>query len=709
MKQVMIGRDGVSVQEVPAPQVQPGTVLVRVEHSCISTGTELSGVQASDKPLFRRVLERPEQLRAALNMAAAQGVGPTWQAIQNRLDARHPLGYSASGTVVAVGAGIDDIAIGERVACGGAQCAFHAEIIGVPRNLVVRIPENVSGDQASMVTIGAIALQGVRRAEPTLGETFVVIGLGLIGQLTVQLLKANGVRVIGADLDKARLEFALAHGLDAAIGPDESAPEDQVARLTDCAGADGVIITAASTSDEIVSTAFRMCRRKARVVLVGDVGLDIKRADIYEKELDFRVSTSYGPGRYDRRYEEEGIDYPIGYVRWTENRNMAAFLRLAGEGRLDVAALISARFPVGSAAEAYRALQAGSPRPLAVLLDYPPRPEAAITRVDTPIRRRDRDGALRLAVIGPGGFVSGTLLPLITAAPEQFSVQAVAARHGHTASEAARQWGARFATTDVDAILGDPQIEAVLIGTRHDTHGDLVLRALKTGKHVLVEKPLCLERTELAAIEKFFADAGGPTPLLLTGFNRRFSVHAEAVAAVTRGRAGPLTMTYRVNAGALAPDHWANGPEGGGRNRGEACHFYDFFTFLAAARVRSVSAVGAGGKILHPSENFTASIGFDDGSIASLTYTAAGTSEVPKERVEIFVDGKILEIDDFRSIRAAGVKLAAAKSGADKGHRAELLAFARAARQGGEWPIPLWQQIQATEIALRVEEQLSPR
>lgn len=708
MKQVLLDRDGVSVQDVPAPQIQRAAVLVRVEHSCISTGTELSGVQASDKTLFRRVLDQPDKLRAAINMVAAQGVGATWQAIQTRLDTRHPLGYSASGTVITVGAGIDDIAFGERVACGGAQCAFHAEVICVPRNLVVPIPENVATDEASMVTIGAIALQGIRRGEPTLGETFVVIGLGLIGQLTVQLLRANGVRTIGMDLDKARLEFGLAHGLDAAIGLEESAPDAQVARLTDGAGADGVIITAASGSDEIVSTAFRMCRRKARVVLVGDVGLDIKRADIYAKELDFRVSTSYGPGRYDRRYEEEGLDYPIGQVRWTENRNMAAFLHLIGEGRLHIASLISAHFPIAAASDAYSALQSAKPRPFAVLLDYPLREDAAIAKVEIPIRKRSHDGAVRLAVIGPGDFVRGTLLPIVADAPEQFRLQAVASRHGHTGAEAARQFGARYATTDVAAIIDDPEIEAVLIGTRHDTHGDLVLRALRAGKHVLVEKPLCLERAELTAIEDFFAKASSPTPLLLTGFNRRFSGHAETVAAVTRDRAGPLTMIYRVNAGALPRDHWVNGPEGGGRNRGEACHFYDFFTFLSGARLREVTAVGAAPGVLLPSENFIASIGFADGSIASVTYSAAGTSELPKERVEIFVDGKVLEIDDFRATRAAGIKLAA-KARADKGHRAELLAFARAVRQGGEWPIPLWQQVQATEIALRVEEQLSPR
>lgn len=711
MKQVMVGRDGISVQEVPPPKVQPGTVLVRLMHSCISTGTELSGVQASDKPLLRRVLERPERLRTAFAMAVTQGVGPTVQAIRGRLDARYPLGYSASGRVIAVGVGVDDIVVGDRVACAGAQCAFHAEIIAVPRNLVTRIPAEVASDQASMVAIGAIALQGVRRAAPTLGETFVVIGLGLIGQLTAQLLKANGVRVIGMDLDSARVAFGLAHGLDAGFGPEEEVPDAQVARLTDGAGADGVIITAASPSDAIVATAFRMCRRKARVILVGDVGLDIQRADIYGKELDFLVSTSYGPGRYDRRYEEEGLEYPIGFVRWTENRNMAAFLGLIGEGRINVTALISAHFPVESASEAYRALTVATPRPFAVVLDYADSADSAATTVTVPVRRRAHDGALRLAIIGPGEFVRGTLLPIIAGNPEQFMTHAVVARQGHSATEAARQCGARFATTDVDAVLNDAEVDAVLIGTRHDLHGNLALRALAAGKHVFVEKPLCLTREELAAIEAFFAKAGDTAPLLLTGFNRRFSKYAVAIREAIARRTNPMMIDYRVNAGYVPLSSWLHGPEGGGRNIGEACHFYDLFVSFAGTRANSVHARAIRPESGHytATDNFAASVGFADGSVATLNYTALGSPDFPKERFDVFVDGRVYSVDDFKRLSIAGADgPAISSSRPDKGHREELIAFAEAARHGGAWPIPLWQQLEAMRIAFEVERHIRP-
>lgn len=710
MKQVMVGRDGVSVQEVPAPKVQPGTVLVQLAHSCISTGTELSGVQASDKPLFRRVLERPDRLRTAFTMALTQGVGPTVQAIRGRLDAHYPLGYSASGSVIAVGAGVDDVAVGDRVACTGSQCAFHAEIIAVPRNLVTPVPSGVAADQASLVAIGAIALQGVRRAAPTIGETFVVIGLGLIGQLTVQILKANGVRVVGTDVDASRVAFGLAHGLDAGFGPEQEIPDAQVARLTDGAGADGVIITAASPSDGIVAMAFRMCRRKARVVLVGDVGLDIQRADIYGKELDFLVSTSYGPGRYDRRYEEEGLDYPIGFVRWTENRNMAAFLSLIDAGRIDVAELISAHFPVDSASEAYRALLT-TPRPYAVVLDYPSRAESVAPTVSLRVRRSAREGALRLAIIGPGEFIRGTLLPIIASSPEHFATRAVIARHGHSAAETARQYGACYASTDADAAFNDAEVDAVLIGTRHDLHGKLVLRALAAGKHVFVEKPLCLTRDELTEIEAFFAKAGDAAPLLLTGFNRRFSKYATPIRQAVARRTNPLMINYRVNAGYVPPESWLHGAEGGGRNIGEACHFYDLFVSFVDARAQTIEA-----RAIHPrsahytmTDNFSATIGFVDGSVATLTYTALGSPDFPKEMFEVFVDGRVYSVNDFKRLSIAGAQAPEVTSPRpDKGHREELIAFAEAARHGGAWPIPLWQQVEAMRIAFEIERSIRP-
>src|SRR5688572_17328506 len=364
MKQVLVSGGAARLEEVPAPVLEPGTVLVRMDHSCISIGTEMAGLASSGLPLWKRALRQPAKVRQVLEMIVSDGLTQTRRAVQERLSVESPTGYSGAGVVLEVGAGVDEFRPGDRVACAGAQCAFHAEIVRIPRNLAVAVPDNLGLAEASTVALGAIALQGVRRAAPTLGETFVVLGLGILGQLTAQLLRANGCRVIGVDLDRARIALAISQGMNVGIQSDDAADVEQVARLTGGAGADGVIITAAGPSDGIVSTAFRMCRKKARVVLVGDVGLNLDRADFYAKELDFLISTSYGPGRYERRYEEEGFDYPLAQVRWTENRNMSEYLRLAAEGAVRIAPLIAAVHPIGEVETAYRSLQADNPRPL---------------------------------------------------------------------------------------------------------------------------------------------------------------------------------------------------------------------------------------------------------------------------------------------------------------------------------------------------------
>ena len=709
MKQVLLGQGGVRVEDVPAPLVEPGTVLVRVGHSCISVGTEMSGVRESNLPLWKRALRRPAQVKRLVEVVAAEGVTRARALVAARLAALHPTGYSASGTVIEVGAGIDDLAPGDVVACAGAQSAHHAEIIRVPRNLVVPVPENLGDDAASTVTLGAIALQGVRRAQPTLGETFIVIGLGLLGQLTQQILQANGCHVVGIDLDRRRIDRARANGLEVGIHPDDGDAVDQVMRLTGGVGADGVILTAATSSSEPVSQAFRMCRRKARVVVVGDVGLALDRADIYAKELDFLISTSYGPGRYDRVYEEAGLDYPLAYVRWTENRNMEAYLRLLADGKLRVDGLIDRVYPLDQASQAYDALGGEGERPLAVLLTYPSDALAEVRRVANPAARTGRDGALRVALVGPGGFAMSTYVPILQGAPDSFSIRAVVARQGHSAASAARQLGAAYASTDFAEVLADAEIDAVMITTRHDLHGPMVLRALEAGKHVLVEKPLCLTRMELEGIAAFYDACDAAGPLLMTGFNRRFSPFADAAAAVLAGRSNPMIVNYQVNAGYIPLDNWVHGPEGGGRNRGEACHFYDLFTFLTGSWLDEVSA-----RAIRPAtgnyaatDNFVATMGFTDGSVATLTYTALGAREHPKERVDIYADGKVLTIDDYCRFGVAGAPHRGIDlKHADKGHRAELLAFAAAIRKGGGWPIPLWQQIQATEIALAVDEQI---
>jgi predicted dehydrogenase/threonine dehydrogenase-like Zn-dependent dehydrogenase len=709
VKQVLLGQGGVRVEDVPAPLVEPGAVLVRVSRSCISVGTEMSGVRESNLPLWKRALRRPAQVKRLIEVVATEGVARDRVLVETRMAALQPTGYSAMGTVIEVGAGVGDLAPGDRVACAGAQSALHAEIIRVSRNLVVPVPEALSDEAAATVTLGAIALQGVRRAQPTLGETFVVIGLGLLGQLTQQILQANGCQVIGIDLDRRRIDTACGNGLAVGIHPDEGDAVEQAMRLTGGVGADGVILTASTPSSEPVSQAFRMCRRKARVVVVGDVGLALDRADIYAKELDFLISTSYGPGRYDRTYEEAGLDYPLAYVRWTENRNMEAYLQLLAAGRLRVDTLVERVYPLAEAGRAYAALGCENERPLAVLLAYPADSPAPARRIANPAAKAGRDGALRVALVGPGGFAMSTYVPILQGTPDAFSIRAVVARQGHSAASSARQLGAAYASTDIGEALADAEVDAVMITTRHDLHGPMVLRALEAGKHVLVEKPLCLTRTELDAIASFYAARGGEGPLLMTGFNRRFSPFAEAAAAALSGRSNPMMIDYRVNAGHIPLDNWVHGPEGGGRNRGEACHFYDLFTFLTGSRVAETSARAIRPATAHyaAADNFVASLGFADGSVATLTYTALGARDHPKERAEIFADGKVLTIDDYCRFTVAGARHRGIDlKRADKGHKTELLAFARAVRDGGDWPIPLWQQVQATEIALAVDAQI---
>ena len=595
MKQVLVRRGSVVVDSVPSPMVEPGTVVVRVEHSCISVGTELSGLRASGEPLWQKAIRQPDKVRKVAQVAATQGVGTARDLVNGKLAAGEPTGYSAAGTVVAVGEGIDDLVVGDLVACAGAQAAHHAEVIRVPRNLTVRVPPGLDSARASTVTLGAIAMQGVRRAGPTLGETFVVMGLGVLGQLTAQLLRAHGCHVIGTDLDPARTALARDLGMELAIDGTVDAPDTQVQRLTDGIGADGVIITAATPDSSLISTAFRMCRRKGRVVVVGDVGLDLQRSDLYRKELDLFISTSYGPGRYDPAYEEQGQDYPIGYVRWTENRNMAEYLRLVADGRVRLEPLIGATYELEDAPAAYAALDPaqGAGRPLCVLLSYP-RGESRVDEqrtVPNPRARPARAGTIGVAIVGAGGFAKGVHLPNLRAMPRELSLRAVVSRSGPNARQRRPSSARPTPRRTCDEALDDAEVSLVIIATRHDLHARLVLEALRRGKHVLVEKPLALTAEELAEIEGFYRDAPDG-PILLTGFNRRFSPIGTRLAELVRDRTNPMILDYRMNAGYIALDDWVHGPEGGGRNLGEACHIYDLFTFLTDSRVTERPRIG---------------------------------------------------------------------------------------------------------------------
>lgn len=709
MRQVLIRSGQAVVADVPAPMVCVGNLLVRVEYSCISVGTELAGVRMSGLPLYQRALKQPENVKRVLAMMKEQGVLRVLERVRGKLAAGTPTGYSAAGTVIAVGADVAGFSIGDRVACAGAGIANHAEVIDVPVNLAVRVPVAVGIDRASTVTLGAIAMQGVRRANPTLGETVVVIGLGILGQLTAQMLAANGCRVIGVDLDPSRIAKAGENGLDIGIDPSADVYIERVLKHTGGFGADAVIITAASPNSRIVSEAMQATRKKGRVVLVGDVGLDLNRSDFYQKELDFFISTSYGPGRYDANYEEGGNDYPLAYVRWTENRNMQAYLQLLATGRVRLDNLLIAPFPIDNAREAYASLNSEAAKPLMVLLHYPASSDTARRRIDAAAPQA-RAGTVRVGLVGASSFAQGMHLPNMHKLGHSFSLRAVMSRTGSNAKAVADQYGASYSTTSLDEVLSDPDVDLVMITSRHDMHGSAVLRALQAGKHVFVEKPLTLDVADLERIEAFYRDrAAGP--LLMVGYNRRFAPAVTRCLDVLRARTTPLIANYRMNAGYIGRDHWVHGPEGGGRNLGEACHIYDLFNALARGSAHtsvSVAAMRPPGPEWARNDNFVATIAYEDGSVCSLTYTSLGDKAYPKERMDIFADGKVLSIDDYRSFNVSGGRHKPWTANApQKGQFEELQVLADALLRGKPWPIPLDEVIRASRISFAVEAQLN--
>lgn len=707
LKQVLVRGGGVVVEDVPAAAVGPKNILVRVSHSCISVGTEMAGVRGSGEPLYRRALKQPDKVAQAFRMMREHGVQRTANFITGKMSAATPTGYSAAGVVIAVGPEVEGFAIGDRVACAGAGIANHAEIIDVPVNLAVQIPDGLGTEPPATVTLGAIAMQGVRRTAPTLGETVVVIGLGILGQITAQLLRANGCRVIGVDLDPERLRLASENGMDHSMDPSTENYVDRVHKLTDGFGADAVIVTAASASNQVISEAIQACRKKGRVVLVGDVGLDLNRADFYKKELDFLVSTSYGPGRYDAAYEEGGHDYPLPYVRWTENRNMEEYVRLLAEGRVSLANLSTTPYPIDKAAVAYETLKAEGRKPLLVLLKYPTRSDA-VNRTVRLAAPAPRSGAVRVALAGAGGFAQSMHLPNMTRMKARYQLLAVMSRTGSNAKAVGSQFGAAYATTDYAAVLADPSVDLVLIATRHNLHAAMVMQALQAGKHVFVEKPLAIGSDDLRAISDFYATTPNP-PLLMTGFNRRFSPAMQRAKAVLAGRTTPLIVNYRMNAGYIPAEVWVHGPEGGGRNIGEACHIYDVFNFLTDAAVESVqaSAIVPAGKQWARNDNFVATIAYRDGSVCTLTYTALGDKGHPKERMDVYADGKVISMDDFKSLSIVGGRHKGWSSAtSEKGQLEELDALAASLLDGAPWPISLEQQLQATTISFDVERQI---
>ena len=683
MKQVLL-RDGRAVvEEVPAPHAEAGRVLVRTSYSVLSAGTERAVLQSTEHGGLLAQAGDPRRLGRAFEILRDEGVA----GIRARLDARRAgppeavPGYAAAGVVEAVGAGVADLPPGTPVACAGAGHACHAEMIAVPRRLVAPVPRGVALDEAAFTTIGAIALQGVRRAGVQVGESAVVLGLGLVGALTAQILRAAGAIVLGFDADGGRAgrlrDLGIeAHGL---AGRD---PKDEVPRATGGALADAVIVCAASRGSEVTNLALKLARKKGRVVLVGDVGLEIDRALMYEKEIDLLMSTSYGPGRYDPAYEEKGIDYPYAYVRWTENRNMEAFLRLVADGRVSVRPLIDRVLPIEEAGTAYELIAgAGSDRPLGVVLRYSgaaaasvrsaapsavaassaaarPAAPAESTAADT-IPPDDVEtlaaeaGPVGVVLCGAGAFVKAAHLPALRAAGG-FALRSVVAGTPASARDTARRNGIPKAATALAEVLDDAQAQLVLVGTRHHLHAAQAREALSAGRHVFVEKPLCLVESEIAPLVEAARRA---RRLLAVGFNRRYSPLARRAREVLAARRGPILALYRVNAGALPPGHWAQDPDqGGGRVVGECCHFVDLLLHLVGAPLDAVEAraLPSDGVSVVLSDSFAATLSFADGSRAVLAYTGLGDAALPKERLEVFRGGMALVLDDFRSLAVHG-------------------------------------------------------
>ncbi|MEW5977027.1 MAG: bi-domain-containing oxidoreductase [Acidobacteriota bacterium] len=712
MKQVLIRKGKVFVEDVPCPTVDDHSLLVEVAYSLISSGTESAGLSQSSRSVAQRAIQQPQLVGKLIQKVKQEGLERTWKTVQGQLESGTAVGYSCSGIVRQIGRCVTGFQPGMAVACAGAGKANHAEMVAVPKNLVVPVPSECTLRDCASVALGSIALQGVRRCLPTLGESVVVLGLGLVGQLTAQLLKVSGARVIGFEPIPERVQRALGSGLFAGFS-NETEPGEKVRELTGGMGADATIITAATASSELINLAMQLTRRKGRVVVVGDVGLELKRSPFYEKEIDLLISCSYGPGRYDPAYELSTADYPYAYVRWTENRNMEEYLRLLAEGRVDFSTLVDLEFPVEEAERAYYALQSNVPRPLAVVLRYPEAADAKAkgrTRVDLSVVK-PAHGRIQLGVAGAGGFFRSTHLPNLIALSKDFQVRCVVSRNGHNALAVARQCEACSAATDYDELLSDPAIDAVFIATRHNLHASMVLKALHSGKHVFVEKPLAISPLELAEIRAFYSghdDAG--TPLLMTGFNRSFSPFIRRIRDTVEARRTPMILNYRMNAGHVPLDHWVHGEEGGGRNLGEACHIYHLLVFLTgscAARVQAVP-LSLTSDYYSPRDNFVVTLTFEEGSIASFIYTAIGSKSYPKEHLEVFFDGTVLQLADYRKLTIHGSREQEFTTRMQsKGHREELEAFAGSLKGDRHWPIPLWQQVEATRIALEVEKQLT--
>lgn len=691
------------VEDVPVPTPRAGMALVKVAASLVSAGTERMVVEFAEKSLAGKARSRPDLVKQVLDKTKREGLLPTMQAAFNRLDQPMALGYSSAGTIVALGKNMQGFKVGQRVACAGGGYAVHAEYNVVPRNLLTPLPKEVDFESAAFTTLGAIALHGFRLAEPQLGEKVAIIGLGLLGLLTIQLASAAGCNVLGIDLDSKRIKLASSLGLEAVSRQNA---ESACAAFTSNRGFDTVIICADTSSNDPIELAGVIARDRAKVVATGAVGLNIPRKIYYEKEIAFINSRSYGPGRYDSNYEENGNDYPLGYIRWTEGRNFQSVVDLMGSGKLKVKPLISHRFPIEDAATAYEVITGKKKKPfLGVLLTYDEQKEERGRKIEFGVQRFEGSKVVKLGVLGAGLYANTTLLPVIKN-NKDFELVGIASSGGLHAQHSGKKFGFQYAASAEDEILNDPNINTVAILTRHDSHSDLVVKALKAGKHVFVEKPLAIDSKQLTAVTKSLSTTKGQ--LLTVGFNRRFSPLAQSLGAKLAARAEPLHAHYRVNAGYIPLDHWTQNPEqGGGRIIGEACHFIDLLTFLVGAPPVSVTAhaLPDGGK--YREDNLSMAFTFPDGSIGVVDYLANGDKSFPKERLEVFCEGMIAVLDDYVSLTTVkdGRKKEERMS-QDKGWREEMAAFARAIQGGNKPPIPYEQLIGVTRSTFAAMESI---
>lgn len=722
MKQILQSlKDGrTEIAEVPAGRAMPGQLLIRTTTSLVSAGTERMLVEFGKANWLDKARQQPDKVRMVLDKVRTDGLMPTLEAVRSKLDQPLAPGYCNVGVVIEVGEGVTGFSPGDRVASNGK----HAEIVCVPKNLCARIPDSVDDEHAAFTVLAAIGLQGVRLANPTLGECVVVTGLGLIGLLTVQLLRAQGCRVLGIDLDPERLALARSLGAEVVdLGKGED-PLDVAEGFSRGRGVDAVIITASTKSNEPVSQAARMCRQRGRIVLVGVIGLELSRADFYEKELSFQVSCSYGPGRYDAAYEQQGNDYPIGFVRWTEQRNFEAVLDLMAARKLDVRALISHRFELDQAVQAYELL-AGKQASLGILLNYPQ--DADLLRSVAVAHEPSQPGSVHaagagiasLAFIGAGNYAGRVLIPAFKAAGA--TLRSIVSSGGVSAAHFARKNGFASVSTDAAAAIADAAIDTVIIATRHDSHAQLVLKAIDAGKHVFCEKPLCLSLSQLTEIETAYASASasnaaaakpGSAPILMVGFNRRFAPQTIKMKSLLDSVREPKHFIMTVNAGAIPSDHWTQDPAiGGGRIVGEGCHFIDLLRFLAGSSIKhfSAKALGASPGMPSSTDTVTLMLEFEDGSIGVIHYLANGEKGFPKERLEVFCSGRILQLDNFRKLHGWGWRGFSSMNlwRQDKGQQACARAFVEAIRAGGPAPIA-WSEIaEVSRISIECQGMLA--